>query len=121
MGVTVISGQIYNVSSGLTDNNDIINFGGVLNVLSGGTISSTQDSGVVTISSGGTASGTIVSAGGMEIVSACGIANNTVVSSACVENVLVSGAVNSAVVDGVPSTFTERIPHRRVERRHRDH
>ena len=39
--VTVTNGATYNVSSGQTDTSDTVNFGGTLNVLSGGTISNT--------------------------------------------------------------------------------
>jgi autotransporter passenger strand-loop-strand repeat protein len=45
MNVTVISGQIYNVSSGQTDTGDIVFSGGVLNVASGGTIDNTVNDG----------------------------------------------------------------------------
>jgi autotransporter passenger strand-loop-strand repeat protein len=97
---TVISGQTYNVSSGQTDTGDTVEYGGTLNVLSGGTISKTTDKGTVYVSSGGTeigtvvngyaqeyvldggsALGTVVDSGGNEIVSAGGTAIGTVVNS----------------------------------------
>ena len=58
--VTVINGQTYNVSSGQTDIGDTVNPGGLLNVLSGGTISNTLDNQYVFIFSGGTGIGTVV-------------------------------------------------------------
>jgi len=60
MNVTVSSGQTYPVSSGQTDTGDIVLFGGTLDVLSGGTIIDTVDSGTVNVSAGGSASGTTI-------------------------------------------------------------
>jgi autotransporter passenger strand-loop-strand repeat protein len=97
MGVTVTAGQTYNVSSGQTDSGDIVDNGCTLNVLSGGAISATQDSGTLYVSAGGTATdtvvlnsvllnvygsatGTIVYGSGLEIVYSGGIAIGTVVN-----------------------------------------
>ena len=97
MSVTVTAGQTYNVSSGQTDTGDTVDFGGTLNVLSGGTISNTQDGGTVNVSSGGTTTdtvilnsvllnvygttvGTVVYGSGLEIVYSGGTAIGTVVN-----------------------------------------
>src|SRR4051812_11729761 len=54
MSVTLSTGQTYKVSSGQTDTGDIVLGGGTLNVLSGGTISNTTNSGGIFVSAGGT-------------------------------------------------------------------
>jgi len=53
MSVTVSSGQTYSVSSGQTDIGDIVLAGGTLDVLSGGVISNTIDSGTTVVGSHG--------------------------------------------------------------------
>jgi hypothetical protein len=68
MNVDVSAGQTYNASSGQIDNGDMVEFGGTLNVLSGGSIFSTEDKGLVFVSSGGTGAGTVVGNGGQKYV-----------------------------------------------------
>jgi autotransporter passenger strand-loop-strand repeat protein len=50
---TVLPGHTLNVGAGQTSSGVIVDAGGTLNVLSGGTVSSTIDSGLVNVSSGG--------------------------------------------------------------------
>jgi len=57
---TVVNGQTLSVTSGQTSTGVIVDFGGLLKVLFGGTISSTIDSGSVDVSSGGKAVATTV-------------------------------------------------------------
>jgi hypothetical protein len=57
---TVANGQTLSVTSGQTSTGVIVDFGGLLKVLFGGTISSTIDSGSVDVSSGGKAVATTV-------------------------------------------------------------
>jgi hypothetical protein len=61
MGITISSGQTSAVSAGQIQSGDIVLVSGTLNVLSGGTISSTQDMGTVNISAGGAGFGTVLS------------------------------------------------------------
>src|SRR5262249_48099279 len=65
--VTVSSGQTHIVSSGQTESGDIVLAGGTLDVLSGGTISSTVDSGTINVY--GIASATTLSGGALEVAS----------------------------------------------------
>jgi autotransporter passenger strand-loop-strand repeat protein len=60
MSLIVSTGKTSNVSAGQIAIGDIVQNGGTLNVLSGGTISNTQDSGTLNVSLGGLASGTVV-------------------------------------------------------------
>jgi probable HAF family extracellular repeat protein/autotransporter passenger strand-loop-strand repeat protein len=65
--VTVSSGETHIVSSGQTESGDIVLAGGTLDVLSGGTISSTVDSGTINVY--GIASNTTLSGGMLEVAS----------------------------------------------------
>jgi autotransporter passenger strand-loop-strand repeat protein len=97
-GVIVSAGQIYNVSAGQTDIGDIVENGGTLNLLSGGVISNTQDSGTVKVSSGGTATGTVVNGVDLNVY---GTATGTVVSGSGLEIVHSGGlAIATAVNEG---------------------
>ena len=64
MSTTVLPGHTLNVSAGQTSSGVIVDSGGTLNVLSGGTVISTIDSGSVNVSSGGKAVDTTVASGG---------------------------------------------------------
>jgi autotransporter passenger strand-loop-strand repeat protein len=79
---TVISGETLIISGGTTSSGITVLSGGILDVLSGGAVVSTIDSGGVdNISSGATATGTTVSSGGSEYVFAGGTAISTTVDS----------------------------------------
>ena len=71
MSGTVSAGQVYNVSSGQVDSGDLVDFGGELDVLSGGTISNTVNHGTTNVFSGGKSINTydynsiVVSVGGI--------------------------------------------------------
>jgi autotransporter passenger strand-loop-strand repeat protein len=96
--VTVSSGQTYTVSSGQTDIGDVVLAGGTLDVLSGGVISSTTDSGNVQVGSGGTAFGTTVNFGGVEVVLE-GSAVETIVNSGGILDVIFLGSASSTTVN----------------------
>ena len=66
MSTTVLPGHTLNVSAGQTSSGVIVDSGGTLNVLSGGTVISTIDSGFVNVSSGGKAVDTKVASGGTD-------------------------------------------------------
>jgi autotransporter passenger strand-loop-strand repeat protein len=67
--ITVSSGQTWNVSSGETDNGDIVLGGGFIYVTSGGTTIDTTVSsgGNETVYAGSTTSGTVVLGGGEQV------------------------------------------------------
>jgi autotransporter passenger strand-loop-strand repeat protein len=76
---TVSSGETYPVSSGQTDTGDIVLAGGMLDVLSGGTIIGTLNSGgTVAVFAGGTAIDTTDIGGTVELVG--GVTSNTTLS-----------------------------------------
>jgi len=98
--VTVSSGQTYTVSSGETDINDTVVSGGILNVLSGGTIINTADSYVIYLS-GGTASGTTINSGGSEQVLSGSTASGTTVLNGGEQDVRGGAAINTTISGGV--------------------
>ena len=101
---TVSSGQTYTVSSGQTDFGDIVLAGGTLDVLFGGVISNTIDSGTVQVGlgdgSGGTAIGTTVVSGGIEVVRLGGSAVETTVDSGGILAVTLGFALSTTVNNG---------------------
>ena len=102
MSVTVTAGQTYNVSSGQTDTGDTVDFGGTLNVLSGGTMSNTYDGGgPLNVSSGGTAVGTVIAgpAGAMYVNAGATVIDTTINGGSQQVN---SGAraINTAIFGG---------------------
>src|SRR5262249_48074831 len=76
---TVSSGQTLDISAGQTSSGIIVLGGGFLDVLSGGTVINSVDSGTMNIESGGTASN--ISAFGALTVSSGGIVDDVTVSS----------------------------------------
>jgi autotransporter passenger strand-loop-strand repeat protein len=98
---TVMSGQTLTVSSGQTSNGLIVLGGGMLDVVSGGTISNTIDSGGVdNVSSGGLATGTTVSSSGGQIVLG-GTASGTTVSNGGFTEVLSGGVdIDTTILSG---------------------
>src|ERR1700751_4313648 len=98
---TVVSGQILNVSSGQFSGSVIVDPGGDLNVLSGGSVTLTADSGEVVVFPSGSAFDTTIFNGGLQVVAAGGTAIRTIVSSGGIESA-VSGAetIDTTVSNG---------------------
>jgi autotransporter passenger strand-loop-strand repeat protein len=96
---TISSGQTHTVSSGQTDTGDIVLGGGTLDVLSGGTISNTVDSGGAD-NVAGSAVDTTVSSGGYETVLSGGSASGTIVGADGIEQVNSGGTANGTIVGG---------------------
>ena len=125
---TVLPGQTLNVGAGQTSSGVIVNSGGTLNVLSGGTIISTIDSGLVNVSSGGKAVGTTVasgqtnlflrrqgdqrddSSGGFDIVSSGGLDTATTVQSAAKQTDFFGGTAKGATSLAVPFRLSTSLP-----------
>jgi autotransporter passenger strand-loop-strand repeat protein len=103
---TVASGQTLSVTSGQTSTGVIVDSGGTLDVLAGGKVISTVDSGSVNVSSGGTDIGTKILSLGLQEVE--GKATGTKVFSGGGQNVELTGAAISAVVSsgGQQSVFS---------------
>ena len=80
-----------------TDTSDTVDYGGTLNVLSGGTTSNTTDYGIVNISSGGIAIGTFANYG-QEYVESGGIGIGTIVKIGSQEYVESGGTAIGTVV-----------------------
>lgn len=98
--ITVSSGQTYFVSSGQMDTGDVVLSGGTLEVLSGGVISNTIDSGHVLIDAGGIAFGTNVGSGGVEnFLASGGSAVETIVNSGGLFEVNIGGFALSTTVN----------------------
>ena len=97
---TVMSGQTLTVSSGQTSDGIVVQSGGILDVVSGGsTVSATIFSGGNEwVSSGGTVSSTTISGGGL-IVSTGGSAVSTTIDGGSAW-VLSGGTANGAVISG---------------------
>jgi autotransporter passenger strand-loop-strand repeat protein len=100
MSATVISGVIHNVTSGQIDIDDTVDSGGVLNVLSDGKVSNTQDNGAVYVSLGGSANGTVVNSGGTLTVLSGGLADPTTIYSGGLEIVSTGGTDDGAEISG---------------------
>jgi autotransporter passenger strand-loop-strand repeat protein len=107
MSVIVSHGSSHSVSSGVTDNGDIVLSGGKLFVLSGGVADATTVSsgGSMSVSGGGTASGTTLVGGtastaklAVEIVGAGGTDLGAVISSGGLQEVF--GYASGATVSG---------------------
>jgi autotransporter passenger strand-loop-strand repeat protein len=100
---TVLPGQTLNVGAGQTSSGVIVDSGGTLNVLSGGTIISTIDSGLVNVSSGGKAVGTTVASGGTVFVAAHGVDSGSTIQSGGFQTISSSGGTaKGAIVFGGP-------------------
>lgn len=82
----VVSGQTQYVSSGVTDTGDLVDYGGVQVVLSGGTTINTDDFGVQTLEFDGVGSVTSVESGGVQNVDG-GNSISAVVLNGGVQNV----------------------------------
>jgi autotransporter passenger strand-loop-strand repeat protein len=109
----IVGGQTYNVSAGQPETGDFVENLGVLNILSGGVISSTLDEGLVTVMSGGSANGTIVRGPG---------GDQDVYGSAT--NTIIEGGVETVESGGVAvgTTFAAGgRPRPLASDRHRDH
>jgi autotransporter passenger strand-loop-strand repeat protein len=82
---TVSSGQILTISDGQTSSGIIVLSGGILDVLSGGTVINTVDSGTMKVESGGTGSNTVTYSGnfgvGGEVVLSGGTETGATVST----------------------------------------
>ena len=94
----VSGGQVSAVSAGQADIGWTVLSGGILNALSGGTISSTIDSGTDNISTGGTGNSDVVFAGGIENV--FGIDTGLTVSSGGTEVISAGGTDQGAQIVG---------------------
>jgi autotransporter passenger strand-loop-strand repeat protein len=70
--IIVSNGQIDLISSGRTNNNDVVLSGGTINVLSGGIADTTTVSGTLNVSAGGIDGGIAISGGGTETASSGG-------------------------------------------------
>jgi autotransporter passenger strand-loop-strand repeat protein len=100
MSNTVLPGHTMNVGAGQTSSGVIVDAGGTLNVLSGGKVSSTIDSGLVNVSSGGKAVDTTVASGGTEFVSVGGLDTGTTVQSGGLQTVFSGGTAKGTIVFG---------------------
>jgi autotransporter passenger strand-loop-strand repeat protein len=107
MGVTVTSGQTSNVSFGETDNGDIVLYGGTLNVLSGGIIINTADSGGQDyVSSGGTAFRTLLTSNINQLVITAGqeyvdgTASGTIAGAGSIQYVFPGGLAVGTLLSG---------------------
>jgi len=78
--MTVTSGQTLDIGFNQIDSGDVVDAGGTLNVLFGGTALNTDVFGIEDIFSGGTAINTFVLSGGIETVNFGGTAVNTFVT-----------------------------------------
>jgi autotransporter passenger strand-loop-strand repeat protein len=100
--ITVSSGQTWSVSSGETDNGDVVLAGGTLVVGSGGTAISDAIYGTEFVVSGGFSSGATVLNGGVEAVYDSGSqVLNDVISSGGTELVSAGGTAVGSIVKGV--------------------
>ena len=97
---TVLPGQTLNVGAGQTSSGVIVDSGGTLNVLSGGTIISTIDSGLVNVSSGGKAVGTTVASGGTVFVAAHGVDSGSTIQSGGFQTISSGGTAKGTIVFG---------------------
>jgi autotransporter passenger strand-loop-strand repeat protein len=103
-GATVSSGQTFTVSAGQTETSLIVLSGGILNVLSGGSVVNTLDSGgTVYISSGGAASGTAVFRGGSVNVFSGGTTTATAIDNGGLQ--IVEGGVVSTTAINIGGTM----------------
>jgi autotransporter passenger strand-loop-strand repeat protein len=91
MSTTVLPGHTLNVSAAQTSSGVIVDAGGTLNVLSGGAVVSTIDSGLVDVFSGGRAVGTTVASGGTEFVSAHGLDSASTIQSGGLQTIFSGG------------------------------
>ena len=97
---TVLPGHTLNVGAGQTSSGVIVDAGGTLNVLSGGTVSSTIDSGLVNVSSGGQAVGTKVASGGTLLIFSGGLADPTTILGHGIEIIHSGGVDSGALIKG---------------------
>ena len=96
---TVNAGQTLDVSAEQNSNGVIVLGGGTLNVISGGTISDTVDSGGIdNVSSGGTAVGTTLGSGGEQYISIGGMALGATVDAGGAEYVLSGGTASGTTI-----------------------
>jgi autotransporter passenger strand-loop-strand repeat protein len=100
MSTTVLPGHTLNVAAGQTSSGVIVDFGGTLNVSSGGAVVSTIDSGVVNVSSGGRAVSTTVASGGAVNVTVHGLDSASIIQSGGAQNISSGGTARGTIVFG---------------------
>jgi autotransporter passenger strand-loop-strand repeat protein len=96
---TVSSSQTFNISSGQSDDGDVVLSGGILEVLSGGSATNATIVGIEVVSSGGADIGATVSAGGYQQVFSGGVATAATIQSGGYEYVNSGAAASSTTVD----------------------
>lgn len=100
MSKTVLPGQTFTVGAGQTSSGIIVDSGGTLNVVSGGTVISTIDRGLVNVSSGGKAVGTMVASGGAVFVSPHGLDSGSTIQSGGHQTISSGGTASRTIVFG---------------------
>jgi len=100
MSTTVLPGHTLNVLAGQTSSGVVVDFGGTLNVSSGGAVVSTIDSGVVNVSSGGRAVSTTVASGGAVNVTVHGLDSGSTVQSGGLQTIFSGGTAKGTIVFG---------------------